>query len=50
MDTTGICRHITAVQKGEDIDPESGLPHVAHAVCCLLFLGYFAPETGDKDE
>lgn len=34
-------RHLVAIQKGEQFDPESGLPHAAHAVCCLLFLGYF---------
>lgn len=43
-------RHITAIHKGEDIDPESGLPHAAHAICCLLFIGYFAPETGETND
>lgn len=32
-------RHIVAYQKGEVNDPESGQPHLAHAACCLLFLG-----------
>ena len=31
-------RHIMAFQRGEDKDPESGLPHLAHALCCLMFL------------
>ena len=31
-------RHITAWRKGEKLDPESDLPHLAHAMCCLVFL------------
>lgn len=31
-------RHITAWWSGESNDSESNLPHLAHAVCCLLFL------------
>jgi hypothetical protein len=30
-------RHVFAMVKGEVFDTESGLPHAAHAVCCLLF-------------
>jgi hypothetical protein len=26
---------------GAKADPESGLPHLAHAVCCVLFLLWF---------
>lgn len=33
-------RHIQARRKGEKIDPESGLPHSAHAVVNLIFLLY----------
>jgi len=32
-------RHICAHARGERCDAETGLPHVAHAVCCLLFIG-----------
>ena len=31
-------RHLLAFQDGENHDPESGLPHVAHAMCCCMFL------------
>ena len=31
-------RHLFAFVRGEDNDPESGLPHVAHAMCCCMFI------------
>lgn len=31
-------RHLVAFGRGEDLDPESGLPHLAHAGCCVLML------------
>jgi hypothetical protein len=31
-------RHINDYQKGQLDDPESGLPHLAHAMCCLMFI------------
>ena len=31
-------RHLYARARGEKTDPESGLPHLAHAACCVLFL------------
>jgi hypothetical protein len=31
-------RHILAFQRGENIDPTSGLQHIACAICDLMFL------------
>lgn len=31
-------RHLIAWYGGERIDSESGLPHLAHALCCVVFL------------
>ena len=31
-------RHILAYQQGEKLDKESGISHLAHAICSLLFL------------
>lgn len=31
-------RHLTAWEAGETNDPESGIPHLAHAACCLMML------------
>lgn len=37
-------RHLVAWNDGEDLDPESGLSHIAHARCCLGFLLEFIVE------
>jgi hypothetical protein len=31
-------RHLHAYADGEDNDPESGLSHLGHAACCVLFM------------
>lgn len=31
-------RHVWAWKMGEQLDPESGMHHLAHAMCCLSFL------------
>lgn len=33
-------RHIVAWRNGEVVDSESGEDHLAHAICCLLFVMY----------
>lgn len=39
-------RHFISHLKGERIDPESGKPHIAHALCNLVFIYEF--DEGDK--
>jgi hypothetical protein len=36
-----ICRHLFAWARGEDLDPETGLSHIAHCGCNVLFLLHF---------
>lgn len=33
-----LLRHTFAYLKGEDTDPETGLSHIAHAMCCCMFI------------
>ena len=35
--TGAALRHIFAIMAGENTDDDSGLHHLAHAICCLLF-------------
>ena len=46
-----VLRHIFAVLRGEDNDPESGLPHLAHARCGLAMAMWtlkHKPELDDR--
>jgi hypothetical protein len=40
-------RHLTAYLSGEKLDPETGYSHLAHCICCLLFLLHFEV-TGER--
>lgn len=42
-------RHLSAIEKGEDIDTESGLPHIDHLGCCWMFLSNFMKTRPDLD-
>jgi hypothetical protein len=43
-----LMRHMWAWKRGEAIDKESGLPHLAHAACCIMFL--LDEEAGEEYE
>lgn len=44
-----LLRHTFAIMRGEDYDPESGLTHVGHASCCLMFLFWMMRNRPDLD-
>lgn len=47
---SSLQRHLWAFNEGEDNDPETGLPHLAHAMCQLAFLTtYFVEGFGEDD-
>ena len=35
---SALMRHMWAWWRGERLDPETNLPHLAHAACCIMFL------------
>lgn len=43
-------RHLVAFNDGEDRDPESGLSHLAHAACCIMFLLEFEKTHKELDD
>lgn len=43
-----LLRHIFAWWRGEDRDPETGLSHLAHAGCNILFLLYYIKHRDTK--
>lgn len=45
-----VLRHTLAIARGEDTDPESGLPHTAHLGCCVMFLHWMMKYRQDLDD
>ena len=43
-------RHLAAWQRGEDIDPESGQPHLAHVMCNIRMLTLYATTYKEGDD
>lgn len=43
-------RHLMALSKGEDMDAESGLGHVFHLACCVMFLSWHLSHKPELDD
>lgn len=43
-------RHLGAINRGEDVDIESSLPHVYHLACCVMFLSWMMENRKDLDD
>ena len=43
-------RHLYAWARGEDKDAETGLSHLSHAACCLMFLIVFEKRRVGEDD
>lgn len=46
-----MLRHVFAYMGGQDTDEETGLSHIAHAMCCCMFLLWtakFLPQMDDR--
>ena len=48
--TDAALRHLFAFVDGEDLDPETGISHVAHAGCCIMFLLWMVRHRPDLDD
>lgn len=44
-----LMRHMSAWQAGENLDPETGISHIAHAMCNLRMLTLFAQNYPEGD-
>jgi len=45
-----MMRHLSSIQRGEDTDPESGLPHIDHLGCCWMFLSNYMKTNPSLDD
>jgi len=43
-------RHLGAINRGEDNDPESGRPHTYHLGCCTMFLSEMLKNYPEMDD
>jgi hypothetical protein len=47
---SAIMRHLWAFWRGQDLDPETGKPHLAHAGCGIFMLLWHTMERKDLDD
>jgi hypothetical protein len=45
-----LLRHMFAWWKGQDLDPETGKSHLAHAGCCIMFLLQYSKHNKEFDD
>mgnify|MGYP003526891395 FL=1 len=43
-------RHLGAINKGEDVDAETGELHAYHLACCTMFLSFMMLHRPDMDD
>lgn len=46
----GVLRHIYAYMRGENLDPETGISHLAHASCGLMFILHYEKFRSEFDD
>jgi hypothetical protein len=47
---SSMLRHTFSLMRGENNDPESGLPHIGHIQCNALFIAYMLKKRKDLDD
>lgn len=45
-----LLRHTFSFLRGEDIDPETGLSHIAHAMCNCMFILWTMKHKSEQDD
>ena len=43
-------RHLLSFWDGQSLDKETGMSHLAHAACCIVFLMSYETENNGKDD
>ena len=47
---SALMRHMWAWWRGERADPETGISHLYHAACCLMFLAAYEERKAGADD